>query len=137
MRFLFAGLVWAAASVVDLPAKEWLIPSANSEQTFAYGSERHRQWIVRNGHLALVMEFTNDPYVDKIETRQFDDFEFEFPNVRRGFDGKTFYFRPNHQTAIPVASIRPGLGLTLLPTSSVIVQKVHGLITILLVVIPS
>ena len=116
----------------------WLVPSSNHEQTFAYGSERHNQWVNRHGHLALVIEFTNDPYVDRINPRQYDDFEFEFPSIRLGADHQTFYYYPPHRDRVAVA-VNKGIlrGIILVPTSSMTIQKVHGMVTIFLMVRPT
>ena len=130
LNLLFAGRTQARENL-------WLVPSSNHEQTFAYGSERHHQWINRNGHLALYIEFTNDPYVDRINIRQYDDFEFEFPLVRVGVDGRTFYFRPPHGSMVPVATTRPWQGINLLPSSFMIIQKIHGRVTIILNIQPA
>ncbi len=123
--FLLAGRAHAEEG-------HWVVPSSNQEQTYAYGSESHHQWINRSGHLALYVEFTNDPYVDRINTRQYDDFEFEFPSIRLGADGRTFYLRPFHEAAVPVAAKRSGQGIGLLASSLMTVRKVHGIVTIIL-----
>ena len=75
-----------------------VVSSPTHGQTFAYGSEQHQAWCARgpDRHLALTTEFTNDPYVDRNNPRQFDDFIFDFPDVRLGADGRTFYYHRRH-----------------------------------------
>ena len=120
------------------PTRLWEVPSPNHAQTFAYGSERHRAWIDARGHLAVVMNFTNDPYVDQISPRQYDDFTFDFPGVVLGKDGRTFYYHPpGTGRSVAVAVIKPGLfgpGVELLPSSFLAVQKSHGLLSLNLLV---
>jgi hypothetical protein len=137
--FLMLGACFLAAPLAA-SAHAYLIPSPTHEQTYAYGSERHQQWMTsgRDRHLALAAEFTNDPYVDRIETRQYDDFIFDFPNVRLGADGRTFYYRAPNGRSVPVAQRYSGfLGLDevrLLDTSSLVITKPHGYLSLMLIV---
>jgi hypothetical protein len=139
-KFLF----WIAAAAFAMPlvarAHLYLIPSPTHEQTFAFGSERHQQWLVAGSdrHLALATEFTNDPYVDRTNPRQYDDFTFDFPSVRLGADGRTFYCHAPGGRLVPVAvRYRGFLGLEevrLLGTSELLMKKPHGYLTLVLLV---
>jgi hypothetical protein len=137
--FLVLGACLLAAPLTA-SAHAYLIPSPTHEQTFAYGSERHQQWMTSGSdrHLALATEFTNDPYVDRIEPRQYDDFTFDFPSVRLGADGRTFFYHAPNGRSVPVAERSAGfLGLEevrLLDTSSLVVAKPHGYLSLLLIV---
>jgi hypothetical protein len=118
-------------------ARTWEITSPEHEQTFAFGSERQRQWQLLGNHLGVIIHFTNDPYVDVDNPRRYDDFTFGFPRVTLGRDGRTFFFHPAKGPAIPVATRSPGfLGteIRLLPNSGLIVDKPHGFLTLTLVV---
>jgi hypothetical protein len=118
----------------------YVVASPTHEQTFAYGSEQHQAWVVRgpDRHLAVVTEFTNDPYVDRIEPRQYDDFTFDFPNVRLGADGRTFYYHTPGGKAVAVAERYNGfLGLDevrLLDNAVLIIKRPHGYLTLTLLV---
>jgi hypothetical protein len=115
----------------------WKIPSPQHGQTFSYGSENRRAWLQRGNHLGLFIEFTNDPYVDRVTPRQYDDFSFHFPNVTLGKDGRTFYYHPPQQKAVPVAMKHPGLfgdDIRLLPSASLVVDQPHGWLTLTLLV---
>jgi hypothetical protein len=115
-------------------AETWDVASPDQGQTFAFGSERSRQWFGQGRHLALAMHFTNDPYVDLINTRRYDDFIFDFPKLTLGQDGKTFFYHPTKNQAIPVAVKRGLWGIYLLPTSYLAIRKLHGLVTVNLIV---
>jgi hypothetical protein len=131
---LVLALIFGAGPV---QAHLWEVTSPDQRQTFAYGSERHRQWIARGNHLGIVMHFTNDPYVDQVNFRQYDDFDFEFPNITRATDGRTFFYHPRGHQPVAVATAHAGLfgtGVTLLPSSCLAVQKIHGLLTLTLIV---
>ena len=115
----------------------WSVTSPDHPQTFAYGSERHRQWLLLGSHLGMFLEFTNDPYVDKVEPRQYDDFTIEFPNVRLGKDGHTFYYHSPSGRPIAVAIRHPGfLGdeISLLPSSQLVIERLHGKLSLNLLV---
>ncbi|HEV3272415.1 MAG TPA: hypothetical protein VGZ93_09565 [Candidatus Methylacidiphilales bacterium] len=118
----------------------WNVASPNHEQTFAYGSEQHRVWAERgrDRHLAVLLDFTNDPYVDSDNPRQYDNFTFSFPGVTLGKDGHTFYYRTPDGRSIPVAAKRPdffGINeIHLLPNAFLIVDKPHGYLTLTLVI---
>lgn len=128
------------ATALPASAHIYVIPSPTHEQTFAYGSERHQQWLTRgpDRHLALSTEFTNDPYVDRTNPRQYDDFTFDFPAVRLGADGHTFYYHAPNGHVVAVAKRYKGfLGLDdvrLLDTSSLLIKEPHGYLTLALVV---
>lgn len=118
----------------------YVITSPTHEQTFAYGSERHQAWMTSGSdrHLALSAQFTNDPYVNLVEPRQYDDFIFDFPNVRLSSDGRTFYYRAPGGRSVPVAERYSGfLGIDevrLLDNAVLIMRRPHGYLTLNLLV---
>jgi hypothetical protein len=132
--FLSMGLSRAAAGHV------WHVASPDHEQTFSYGSEQSRVWAARGNpkHLALLLNYTNDPYVDRTFAREYDSFTFAFPNILLAPDGRTFFYRTPDGRSIPVAARKPGfLGMEeieLLPNASLIVKKPHGYISLILVI---
>jgi len=129
-------LVLAGFAQADAP-QCWEVSSPDHGQTFAYGSERHQQWLAPGNHLAIAMEFTNDPYVDQTQPRLYDDFLFHFPAITLGKDGHTFYYHPARGPAVAVAVRHSGfLGseISLLPSSRLLVGKTHGLLSLYLVV---
>ena len=139
-RFILPALLlvtWLALTA-PVSAKDyfWKLVSPDHEQTYAFGSETNRVWRNWKGHLALLLTFTNDPFVDRQNPRQWDDFRFDFPNVRIGPDGHTFYFHTQDGRSIPVAMTHAGfLGIDevrLLPSASVVVSRPHGYITVYL-----
>lgn len=119
----------------------WSIASPNHEQTFAYGSEQSRVWVERgrDRHLAVLLDFTNDPYVDDDNPRQYDNFTFAFPEVVMGKDGHTFYYHSSDGRSVAVATKQPGLfGITeikLLPNAALTVDKPHGYLSLTLLLI--
>jgi len=119
-------------------ANAWVIASPNHEQTFAYGSEQRRVWVERgrDRHLAVLLDFTNDPYVDQVNPRQYDSFTFAFPQVVMGKDGHTFYYRTSDGRSVPVAIKQAGfLGIDeikLVPNAELIVHKPHGYLSLCL-----
>jgi hypothetical protein len=119
---------------------QWAVTSPNHAQTFTFGSERHRAWLTMRGHLAVAMNFTNDPYVDQDNPRRYDDFIFNFPNVVLGNDGRTFYYHPpDRAQPVAVATREHGFfgdDVRLLPSSFLEVQKPHGFLTLTLLVAP-
>jgi hypothetical protein len=137
-----AGFV--ALLLASLPAaatsRLYVVASPTHEQTFAYGSERHQQWLARGDdrHLALAAEFTNDPYVDRTDIRQYDDFVFDFPDIRLGKDGRTFFYYAPNGSRIPVAGRHTGfLGMdevALLPGSMLLMKSPHGYLSLFLLV---
>jgi len=135
----FLALFLAAMPACGRP-HVYLVPSPTHEQTFAFGSEQHQQWLTRgpDHHLALAAEFTNDPYVDRINIREYDDFVFDFPTVRLGADGRTFYYQAPAGPRIAVAERHAGfLGLeevALLPGSLLLMKKPHGYLSLSLLV---
>ena len=118
----------------------WRIPSPDHEQTWAFGSEQRRVWAERGSdrHLEVLLDFTNDPYVDRESPRQYDYFSFSFPGVTLGKDGHTFYYHTPGGRSIPVASKRPDfLGIDeikLLPNAILIVDKPHGYLSLSLAI---
>jgi hypothetical protein len=118
----------------------WCVPSPDHEQTFAYGSEQRRVWATRghDSHLAVLLDFTNDPYVDQTNPRQYDNFIFAFPNVTLGKDGHTFYYHTSDGRSILVASKSPDfLGINeihLLPNAYLKVDKPHGYLSLSLLI---
>jgi len=141
----FLGLALGASLCIAPPARAsgphfWRVDSPDHGQTFAYGSERNRAWLMlgRDRHLALVMNLTNDPYVDIDNPRQYDDFIFSFPGVTAGKDGRTFYYHTADGRSVPVAVKRPGfLGIDeirLLAKASLIVESPHGYLSLALIV---
>ncbi len=118
----------------------YLVESPTHEQTFAYGSEQHQQWITRGAdrHLALSANFTNDPYVDRVTPREYDDFIFDFPQIRLSPDGRTFYYRVSNGHSVPVAQRRRGfLGLEeirLLDNVELLMKKPHGYLSFSLII---
>lgn len=138
LSLLFAAFVLGAP--VTAFAHVYVIPSPTHEQTFAYGSERRQAWVTRgpDRHLALTTEFTNDPYVDRTNPRQYDDFIFDFPRIQLGADGRTFYYHASNGRAVPVAQRYSGfLGLDevrLLDHTVLFMKQPHGYLTLALVV---
>jgi hypothetical protein len=98
--------------------------------------ETNRVWRRWGRHLALLLDFTNDPYVDYTNPRQYDNFRFDFPDVRLSADGHTFYYRTADGRLIPVAVLKPGLlgieEVRLLRNANVVVSRPHGYITVYL-----
>ena len=118
----------------------WEVVSPNHGQTYAYGSLLRKAWMAqdKDQHLALLLTYTNDPFVDNVAPRRYDYFTFNFPKIKLGADGKTFYYRASNGRLLPVAEQKSGfLGFTeikLLPTSQLIIEKPHGYLTVTLIV---
>ena len=118
----------------------WVVPSPTHEQTYAYGSEAHQAWVAegKDRHLALSAEFTNEPHVDRVEPKQYDDFTFAFPDITLGKDGRTFYYHPPGGRSVPVAVRRPDfLGVNeikLLDNSILVMKSPHGYLSLELIV---
>jgi hypothetical protein len=134
---ILALTAWIALASPALAATHfWPLVSPNHEQTYAYGTETNRVWKQWGRHLALLLTFTNDPYVDFEHPRQWDNFRFDFPNVRLGADGRTFYYHTSDGRKIPVAARQPDLlgidEVKLLPNASVVVSRPSGYITVYL-----
>ncbi len=140
MKALLALLAVGFLAPVPGSAHLYIVSSPTHQQTFAYGSEQHQAWVARGSdrHLAVVTEFTNDPYVDRIEPRQYDDFTFDFPEVLIGPDHRTFYYRPPGGKAVAVAERYHGFfgldEIRLLDNAVLIVKKPHGYLTLNLLV---
>ena len=118
----------------------WQVVSPDHEQTWAYGSEQNRVWAERgrDRHLVVLMEFTNDPFVDRQNPREYDNFSFAFPGVTLGKDGRTFYYRTPEGRSIPIAAKRAdffGINeIHLLPNASLNVNKPHGFLSLSLAI---
>jgi hypothetical protein len=138
--FLGACLILFVTQVQASSPQYYRITSPDHEQTFAYGMEQNRVWVMRGAdrHLAIRLTYTNDPFVDRINPRQTDNFEFHFPAVRLDAEGHTFYYHAPGGQLVPVATRKPGfLGIDeirLLPTSDLDIQKPHGYLTLVLTV---
>jgi hypothetical protein len=142
----FLGLAVAGAWLFIVPSAQadtrhfWRVASPDHGQTFAYGTETNRVWAERgrDQRLAVLLNFTNDPYVDDDNPRRYDHFTFSFPGVTLGKDGRTFYYRTSNGRSISVASKRPDfLGVAeihLLPNASLIVDQPHGYLSLSLVI---
>jgi hypothetical protein len=115
---------------------DWSVSSPDHGQTFAFGSEKNRAWMARgrDRHLALALNFTNDPYVDVDNPRRYDNFIFNFPQVTQGKDGHTFYYRAAEGRPVPVAVRQPGfLGfeqVRLLPNAFLMIDQPHGYLSL-------
>jgi hypothetical protein len=140
-RLILAGAVLLVTLPVQAePRQFWNIASPDHEQTFAYGSEQNRIWTERgrDRHLVVLLNFTNDPFVDRQNPRQYDNFTFSFPGVTLGRDGHTFYYRASDGRKIPVATRQPDfLGINeihLLPNASLVVDLPHGYLSLSLAV---
>jgi len=136
---ILAGIAatYLLGSMLMSEARTWDVVSPDHPQTFAYGSERWRHWTISGQHLGLALEFTNDPYVTSAEPRQYDDFLVDFPEIKLGKDGKTFFYRTGDGKEFAVAEKRRGFlfdTVALLPSSALLVEKEHGLLTLDLVV---
>ena len=120
-------------------AHVWSVTSPDHEQTFAYGTESQRSWSARGNHLLLFIGYTNDPFVDRNNPRQYDFFSFDFPQVRLQPDGRTFSYHTPDGRLVPVAERHPGfLGveeITLLPTSDLLIDERHGYLTLSLQIV--
>ena len=134
-----AWLCGPACAFADSP-HDWRIASPDHAQTFSDGMEQNRVWAERgrDRHLVVLLEFTNDPFVDRQNPRQYDNFTFSFPDVTLGKDGHTFYYRTPEARSIPVADKRADLfgidEIRLLPNASLIVGQPHGFLSLTLVV---
>jgi hypothetical protein len=117
-------------------AHSWQLTSPDHAQTFSFGTETNRVWKGWGGRLLLLLDFTNDPHVDRDNPRSYDSFRFDFPGVRIGADGRTFYYHASDGRLIPVAEKKAGfLGIEeikLLSNANVVVSRPHGYITVYL-----
>ncbi len=136
---LGAGLFLAPSAWAD-PRQFWRVASPDHEQTFAYGTETNRVWAERgrDRHLVVLLDFTNDPFVDRQHPREYDNFTFSFPGVRLGQDGHTFYYHAPDGRAVAVAVKRSDfLGINeihLLPNAVLVVDQPHGYLSLSLVI---
>jgi hypothetical protein len=139
LAVLGAGLVAMATARADTP-HFYRVASPDHEQTFAFGTETNRVWAVRGAdrYLAVLLNFTNDPYVDRLNPRQYDNFTFGFPAVTLDKDRRTFTYRTPNGRIIPVAEKRPGFlrleEIRLLPNATLIVRSPHGYLSLVLVI---
>ena len=114
------------------------VTSPDHGQTFAYGTETNRalEERGRDRHLVVMLNYTNDPYVDRNNPREYDSFTFAFPGITLARDGHTFAYRTPKGRVIPVADKHPAfLGIDqirLLPNAVLIVRKPHGYVTVVL-----
>lgn len=143
---VFLRLTVVSAWLFCVPSAEasaphfWRVASPEHEQTFAYGTETNRVWATRgrDHHLVVLLSFTNDPFVDRQNPRQYDNFTFSFPGVTLGKDGRTFYYHTLDGRSVPVASKRRDfLGINeihLLPNASLIVNQPHGYLSLALAI---
>jgi hypothetical protein len=136
---LALGFIWNSVVEARVAASPvWSITSPDHAQTFSYGTESRRQWSARGNpqHLVLFLDYTNDPFVDRSNPRQYDSFSFDFPKVKLQPDGRTFSCRAPDGRLVPVAISKSGfLGLReieLLPSAHLIVAMPHGSITLTL-----
>jgi hypothetical protein len=119
-------------------AEVFRVVSPDHEQTFSFGMEQRRAWGERgpDRHLVLYLNYTNDPYVDRNNPREYDNFMFSFPTITRAQDGHTFMCRAPNGRLVPVADKHPSfLGIDqirLLPNANLIIRKPHGYLTVLL-----
>jgi hypothetical protein len=117
----------------------WYVTSPDHGQTYAYGSETKHSWakLGPNGHLALYATFSNEPFAQGASSR-YDDFTFNFPQVKLGPGGHTFFYHTSSGLDLVVARKQSGfLGITeikLLPTAYLVVKKSHGYVTMMLVI---
>ncbi len=135
LSFAALGLLLLAA--LPAGAHAWIVPSPDHEQTFAFGSEQRRAWGTRghDHHLVLYLDFTNDPYVDRSNPRQYDSFSFDLPQVRLGSDGSTFYYPTSGGHSLPVAVKDSDLDeIKLLPSSYLVIHQPHGFLSLQLIV---
>lgn len=136
-KFVVSALVVGAWIAFAPPALAknyfWQLTSPDHGQTWAYGTENNRAWKLWGGHLALLVTYTNDPFVDWQNPRQWETFRFDFPRVRIGSDGRTFHYHTADGRSIAVAAIRPGfLGIKevkLLPNANAVVNTRGGYLT--------
>jgi hypothetical protein len=116
----------------------WYVTSPDHEQTFTYGTESHRAWSSRGNprHLLLFLDYTNDPFVDRTDPREYDSFSFDFPGVTLQPDGHTFSYRAPDGRVVAVARKSSGFlsfgEIRLLPTSDLVIAKPHGYLTLTL-----
>ena len=141
MKLLLALAVWLCLAMPSeaAPKHFWRITSPDHGQTFAYGSEERRVWSQwgRDNHLALLLTYSNEPYVDRDNPKQTDFFIFHFRNILLGKDGHTFYYKTRDGRSIPVARKKAGfLGIDqikLLPNAVVLVEKLHGYVSVVII----
>jgi hypothetical protein len=141
--FLLIALACMATCTLSTPLRAtqhiWYVTSPDHGQTYAYGSEVSRQWAVRGArqHLTLLTTYDNEPWAMGGNIRR-DDFVFNFPNVVLGPDGETFFYKTSKGLSLVVAAKRHGfLGISeikLLPTAFLAVKKVHGYLTMTLII---
>jgi hypothetical protein len=133
---LLAGYAWFASLTPGMAddAHLWQVTSADHGQTFVWGTETKRVWRLWRGHLALLLDFTNDPFVDYDHPREEDDFRFDFPTIRIGADGRRFYLHTQDGRRIPMASLGHDFfgveEVRLLPNAGVVVSRPHGYVTV-------
>jgi len=140
---LLAALTLLALFAWGSPAQArqtiWRVISPDHGQTYAYGSEVRQSWAMLgpDHHLALYAKYSNEPYAEGAG-RRYDDFTFNFPQIKLGSDGQTFFYHASNGSNLLVARKKPGfLGIPeikLLPTAYLVPQKIHGYVTMTLVI---
>lgn len=137
-----AACIWFLSAPCAMAAKQhvWYVVSPDHGQTFTYGTEQSRVWATwgRDRHLALQLNYTNDPFVSRTEAREYDNFIFNFPTILLGKDGRTFYLHTKDGRSIPVATKQEaflGTEIKLLPNAEVQIKKPHGYLTVTLMVL--
>ncbi len=117
----------------------WYVTSPDHGQTYAYGTEQNRVWkmLGTHNHLAVFMTFSNSPFAEGSNQR-FDNFTFNFPQVRLGPGGHTFFYHASNGLDLPVAARDHGffgiIEIKLLPTAFLRVTKQHGYLTLTLII---
>jgi len=136
---LVALTLLALVTPVRAGQQVWYVTSPNHGQTYAYGSETRHAWAMlgSSNHLALYATYSNEPFAEG-GNRRFDDFVFNFPQVKLGPGGHTFFYHASNGLNLPVARKQSGfLGITeikLLPTAYLVTKKKHGYLTLTLVI---
>ncbi len=142
---IFLGLVasilfFSAPCALAAKRHVWYVVSPDHGQTFSYGTEQSRVWSTwgRNRHLALQLNYTNDPFVSRTEPREYDNFIFNFPNVLLGKEGRVFYLHTQDGRNIPVAAKQDaflGTEIKLLPNAELQIKKLHGYLTVTIMIL--
>ncbi len=141
MRRFFLGTATALFLSLATPAHAekhyWRITSPDHGQTYSYGMEQNRVWTQWGQHLALLLTYTNDPFVDRSNPRMTDNLTFHFRNIVLGRHGSTFYYTTRTGRKIPVAQKKADFfGINevhLLPEAVVLVEKLHGYVSAVII----
>jgi hypothetical protein len=133
------ALTLAGGSLARAGQQIWYVTSPDHGQTYAYGSETNHSWTIggSNNHLALNATYSNGPWAQGSNVL-YDNFIFNFPQVKLGSGGHTFFYHASNGLNLPVARRQSGfLGITqikLLPTAYLVTKKKHGFLTQTLVI---